>query len=303
MKKRFLTQLLPVFILMLASFFKPAVSDAQTVTANISYQSFYDGLSPYGTWIDYPGYGHVWHPHINGDFRPYLTNGYWSYTSDGWFWESNYDWGWAAFHYGRWIYDDLYGWMWIPGYDWSPAWVTWGSYDDYYAWAPLMPEVYVGVSFGAWRPAAFYWNVCDRAHIYDRQVFNHVVARDVVNVNINRISIVNNFNTTKIHNQYYSRGPQLEEVQKYTNRKIETASLKESRSPARGGHRDNEINVYRPAVEHPQPKEFRRLENDHTNPVRNDNDRINTIREEQQRNIERMPVHNTPQREPGIKRN
>src|ERR1700761_1436748 len=41
-------------------------------------QVFYDELSPYGNWIDYPDYGYVWAPaDVGPDFRPYATNGYW----------------------------------------------------------------------------------------------------------------------------------------------------------------------------------------------------------------------------------
>lgn len=191
------TAILLVLAMALSGTLAPHAVKAQAVTAAISYQNFYDGLSPYGTWIDYPSYGHVWRPRITGDFRPYLTNGNWRYSSDGWFWDSQYDWGWATFHYGRWIYDDLYGWLWIPGYEWAPAWVTWGSYDGYYAWAPLLPDVYVGLSFHSWRPAAFYWNVCGRDHIYDRDLGPHMVARNIVSGDLNRINIINNFNTTK----------------------------------------------------------------------------------------------------------
>src|SRR6266496_4345326 len=95
------------------------------VNVDISYQTFYDELSPYGEWIDYPEYGYVWVPEVD-DFRPYSTGGHWVWTDDyGWMWASDYDWGWAPFHYGRWTYDDWYGWIWVPGYEWSPAWVEW----------------------------------------------------------------------------------------------------------------------------------------------------------------------------------
>src|SRR5215471_11363299 len=81
----------------------------------VTYQSFYDELSPYGHWIDYPGYGYVWMPAVAPGFRPYATNGHWVYTNTGWAWASDYQWGWAAFHYGRWFFDGAYGWMWVPG--------------------------------------------------------------------------------------------------------------------------------------------------------------------------------------------
>ena len=76
--------------------------------APVTYQTFYDNLSPYGTWIDYREYGHVWTPNVDGDFRPYDTNGHWVYSDEGWAWASDYSWGWAPFHYGRWLYDDMY---------------------------------------------------------------------------------------------------------------------------------------------------------------------------------------------------
>src|SRR5688572_16631158 len=70
-------------------------------SSSISYQQFYDDLSPYGQWINNPEFGHVWVPRLSG-FRPYYSNGHWAYTNYGWTWVSNYNWGWAPFHYGRW---------------------------------------------------------------------------------------------------------------------------------------------------------------------------------------------------------
>ena len=109
------------------------------VAPEVSYQSFYDQLSPYGNWINYPGYGYVWMPNTGPDFQPYATNGNWIYTNAGWTWASNYSWGWAPFHYGRWFYENGYGWMWVPGNEWAPAWVSWRGGGDYYGWAPLVP--------------------------------------------------------------------------------------------------------------------------------------------------------------------
>lgn len=258
----------------------------------VTYQIFYDELSPYGTWIDYPGYGQVWHPQIAGDFRPYLTNGYWDYSNEGWMWMSNYDWGWAPFHYGRWLYDDMYGWLWIPGYDWSPAWVTWGMYDNYYAWAPLMPGVNIGVQFGNWRPASFYWNVCDRSRIYDRNISSIIVRRNETRNFINNISVINNFGNTRGRN-YYAKGPDLNDVQRYTKQKITPASIREvnrGNSVPVTKRQGNQMQVYRPTVTNPQPREYRRIENNNVNPVRAEGDRINNGREQQQANIERLPV-------------
>lgn len=281
-------------VLLLAGFSANKASAQGGRGVSISYQNFYDGLSPYGTWIDYPAYGHVWHPTIAGDFRPYLTNGYWDYSTDGWMWMSSYDWGWAPFHYGRWLYDDMYGWLWIPGYEWSPAWVTWGNVDNFYGWAPLMPGVNVGIAFNLWRPTAFYWNFVGRDHIYDRDIFNRVVGRDLVSGYSTRINIINNFGTTGLHNQYYSKGPDVHDVERFTNRTITPASIREANNSGVARHDGNEIRVYRPAVSNPQPREFRRVDNNESNPFRNNDDRTNTRDIQQRENIDRLPVHKAP---------
>ena len=78
---------------------------------DLTYQDFYDELSPYGHWVEYPGQGYVWVPDAESDFQPYSSNGHWVWTDDyEWMWVSDYDWGWAPFHYGRWDHDDYYGW-------------------------------------------------------------------------------------------------------------------------------------------------------------------------------------------------
>ena len=66
----------------------------------VSFQVFYDQLSPYGQWVDYPNYGYAWIPDAEPGFFPYSTMGYWILTDYGWTWVSDYIWGWAPFHYG-----------------------------------------------------------------------------------------------------------------------------------------------------------------------------------------------------------
>jgi hypothetical protein len=134
----------------------------------VSYQTFYDELSPHGRWIEYPGQGYVWVPDAGDDFRPYSTNGHWVYSDDyEWMWVSDYDWGWAPFHYGRWDYDSYYGWYWVPGYEWSPAWVAWRDGGDYYGWAPLRPGINISVNFniGAYAPPVNFWVLSPRRYI------------------------------------------------------------------------------------------------------------------------------------------
>ncbi len=128
--------------------------DMATPDASVTFDTFRDGLAPYGEWVNVPNYGHVWRPaNVAAGWRPYY-NGRWEWTDEGWLWVSDEPWGWAAYHYGRWTYEPYYGWVWIPGYQWAPAWVTWRTSPDYIGWAPLAPGFSVYVSA---YPVAFSW--------------------------------------------------------------------------------------------------------------------------------------------------
>src|SRR5436190_18975603 len=89
-------------ILFLGMFIIPQKVSSQVF---VSFQVFYDELSPYGYWVDNSIYGYVWVPSESAGFIPYASNGHWIYTDLGWTWVSYYSWGWAPFHYGRWYYD------------------------------------------------------------------------------------------------------------------------------------------------------------------------------------------------------
>lgn len=109
--------------------------------ANLS--TFYESMSPYGTWTQDPAHGWVWQPSVvtaETQWQPYSQGGHWSWTDHGWYWESTYPWGWAAFHYGRWTRSPERGWVWVPDTVWGSAWVDWRQSDTYYGWAPLPPD-------------------------------------------------------------------------------------------------------------------------------------------------------------------
>lgn len=182
-----------------------AANAAPAQQDEMTYETFYDALMSYGTWIDYPEYGYVWHPDVE-DFRPYATNGYWEYTDEGWYWESGYDWGWAPFHYGDWFYDDAYGWLWEPGYEWSPAQVDWGMNGDYYAWAAKGPT--------DWEHHDHEWNMVDAKNFYDRDLFASLVTRDRMMTDAARIRPI-------------YMGPDVKEVERHSGAKVRTKRLRD----------------------------------------------------------------------------
>jgi hypothetical protein len=209
-------------------------------------QVFYDELSPYGQWIDYPDYGYVWQPNVDADFRPYDTNGNWVYSDYGWTWVSDYSWGWAPFHYGRWFYDGNYGWLWAPGNQWAPAWVTWGQSGNYYGWAPIPPRADIN---RGWRPGNNDWSYVDARHIATVNVHNYVVRNNVTVVN--NTAIINNINTGNGNGRtgmiLYNRGPRSIDVENTTHTSIQPVKINESPRPGQslsGG----QLTVYRPAI-------------------------------------------------------
>jgi hypothetical protein len=235
-----------LFLLMLTGISNKSVAQ---VSVSITYQDFYDGLSPYGRWMNYPEYGYVWRPNNISGFRPYSTGGHWVWTEDyGWMWASDYDWGWATFHYGRWFYDSFYGWMWVPGYEWSPAWVMWRGGGDYYGWAPIGPGINfnINIGFGSYYPPDDYWCFVPRRYVYSRHMSRHCFGYDR-----NR-TIINN--TTIINNYYYRRntyitGPDRHEVEQYTNERIRPVKINELNRPGRSYEGRNQVNIYRPVVQ------------------------------------------------------
>ncbi len=276
-----------------------------------TYQQFYDQLSPYGQWINYPGYGYCWVPNqVPGDFSPYMTGGHWVYTDFGMTWVSDYPWGWAAFHYGRWFLDASYGWMWVPGYDWGPAWCMWGDYGGYYCWAPFGPGVIISPHY---RPDPHWWHFCDHGHIMDEH-FDHYALRnedfenrmhfkiDDVNNHINYISHANTYNQS-----VFFSGPKAEEIQHYSGHPVNKVSITNTDHPGATHVANNQLNIYRPNIQRtshqPAPANVKNAENNHpennrpqnTQPTREvQQPRNNNMQQPRQTQQPMPPRQNTP---------
>lgn len=214
----------------------------------ISFQVFYDQLSPYGQWVDYPNYGFVWVPDGGSDFVPYSTAGHWIFTDYGWTWVSDYSWGWAPFHYGRWDYDNNYGWFWVPDNEWGPAWVNWRSAEGYYGWEPMQPGVSITIGFHRdYNERTDHW-IFVRDRDIDRPHINlYSVNRSDHDRIIRDSKMVRNTYEDKNRNTTYVSGPNREDVSRVTGRRIKPVTVQEDRNPGqnlRFGH----LNIYRPQV-------------------------------------------------------
>jgi hypothetical protein len=229
---------LPVIVLGLMLLLTGTTQKVFAQDEDISLQTFYDELSPYGTWIQDPQYGYVWRPDVDqGDFRPYYSNGHWVMTEYGNTWVSDYDWGWAPFHYGRWVTDRYNQWLWIPDTTWGPAWVNWRSGGGNYGWAPLGPSINVGFNI-----PSFWWVFIPQTNIYInrfpryRSYGNHRYLANTV--------IINN---VYVHNRntYYT-GPRRDEIRRVINRDVTVYNINRTDRPGRSRISNNTVNIYNP---------------------------------------------------------
>jgi hypothetical protein len=210
----------------------------------VSDQEFYDELSPYGTWVDDPKYGTVWVPDVDGDFKPYATNGHWVLTEYGNTWASDYDWGWAAFHYGRWTFDDYYGWEWIPGNEWAPAWVNWREGDGYYGWAPMSPGINFDVNYGNdYNIPDNYWVFASQSYINQPDIYNYYVPYNRVSTILRRTTYLRND-----YNRRYYTGPRRDQIQRYTKNPVTVYNIRNINRPGANRVENNTVNMYRPNI-------------------------------------------------------
>ena len=231
--------------MLLGLFATSGIQKATAQSVSISYNTFYNELSPYGQWVDDPDYGKVWVCNERG-FRPY-SQGYWAYTDYGWTWVSDYRWGWAPFHYGRWKQTRRHGWIWVPGYEWAPAWVSWSSGSDYYGWAPLGP----GQDFdmGMNSIPADEWRFVPRNHIADRSVNRYYVDNSRNTTIIQNTTIINNIQVN--NNIRYHAGPQRAEVEQVTHKPIQTLAVRTATAPGKPMVANNQLRIYKPEVKAP----------------------------------------------------
>jgi len=244
-----------ILLLVLAYTALAVPKPAKAQQSNVSFQIFYDELSPYGEWVDYPTYGYVWIPNEGSDFAPYSTEGQWIYTDYGWTWLSNYDWGWAPFHYGRWDYDDYYGWLWVPDTDWGPSWVTWVTADDYYGWQPMQPGISVNLSLGRdYRNNYDHWNFVRYRDFERSDIQHYCVDRSEHHRIIQNSIVINQTYIDRSQNITYVTGPARDEVQRVTGNNVRQIKIQENHKPGQDLSKDRLL-IYRPEVKHHNDKE------------------------------------------------
>jgi|GEM_PF-1242335 len=254
----------------------PPDSSEDLFMNTVSFQSFYDLLSPLGEWIQVPkdevnadlndgtGEGNssiyssnytdddmlfIWKPNVSdAEWKPY-TNGRWEYTTHGWLWMSNEAWGPTAYHYGRWWNSPNRGWVWLPGYVWAPAWVRWRVADEHVGWVPLSPrakwDIEKGITENTYNSKN---NDADWVFIEKSGFADDITPSSIISASQNKSLISKSKKITDIRTEnerIVNRGPEISDIEKKTGRSIVKKDLKFTRKPNIGMVGENEITVYK----------------------------------------------------------
>lgn len=249
-------------------------SDEDLYEVSVSFQSFYDELSPDGEWIlitkdeinqelndgegqsfsssmqDNENGVFIWKPAANKEagWHPY-TNGKWVYTNQGWLWASDYNWGWAVYHYGRWWHSNNYGWVWLPGYVWAPAWVSWRIADEHIGWTPLSPKAKWKTDDGVTADNYKYNSKAEDWVFVKKSDFdNEITKNNVIDRKQNKELLMNSKKVLDIRRQnsrIINKGPDVSDIEKFTGRKINEKSIELQNRRVKTAVTDNDVKLYK----------------------------------------------------------
>jgi hypothetical protein len=179
-------------------------------------------------------------------YTPY-TNGQWVNTDAGWYFKAATPYEETTCHYGRWVYSPSLGWIWVPGRVWSPAWVEWRENDDYIAWAPVPPSVYIVND--VLRPVIIdedRYIIVDKKHFVEPSVYKY---RYFYKENKNKamIKVMTKIDGVMIKNKtVINKGPDVVNIEKHSRKKIEQVKIKKVGNQNEVRNAAGEIDVYTP---------------------------------------------------------
>src|SRR3954470_5374576 len=130
---------------------------------------------------------------------------------------------------------------------------SWRTGGDYYGWAPLGPDINIGIglSFGTAIPAKD-WVFVPSHYITSPVVYRYYVPGTRNVTIIKNTTIINNVHETNVFNQktVIVGGPRREDVERVAHTKVQVMHVNDASKPSREvvDRSKNTINVYRPVV-------------------------------------------------------
>jgi len=200
-------------------------------------------------------------------YQPY-TNGQWVHTNNGWYFRAASQHEEITHHYGRWVHTPAMGWLWVPGRVWAPAWVDWREEEEYIAWAPVPPSVYI-VNNVIIAPPVYEerYVIVERRYFIEPEVYrySYKVHKHKHKVKITEWRRMDGIMV--VNNTVINRGPDITIIQSVTGRTFEPVVIHHVNGKNKIKYSETEYSVYSPEfkkvkkemkVKHPvsKPKEF-----------------------------------------------
>ncbi|KXK48738.1 MAG: Membrane protein involved in colicin uptake-like protein [Chlorobi bacterium OLB5] len=179
-------------------------------------------------------------------YTPY-TNGQWIYSSSGWYFRAASPHEEITHHYGRWVYSPTMGWLWVPGRVWAPAWVDWREHEEYIAWTPVPPGIYIVNNYLIAPPVyEERYVVIERRYFvepeiyrYSYKVHNHKHKFKIKEWRrMDGIMVVNN--------TVINRGPDVTVIQSITGRTFDPVIINHTAGGNKISYSDKEYRVHTP---------------------------------------------------------
>lgn len=175
-------------------------------------------------------------------YVPY-TNGQWVNTDAGWYFQAPTPHEEIVHHHGRWAHSPALGWVWVPGRVWAPAWVDWRADDDYVAWTPMAPGIYL-VDDTDMHP--YYYEdryvVVEKKYFLHPNIYKHRHKKSKLLVT----QLVPVPGITIVNNTVINQGPELHVIQTFYPNPIQMVKVKKVKHYDKVGYYDHVIHAYTP---------------------------------------------------------
>jgi len=178
-------------------------------------------------------------------YKPY-ANGQWVNTDEGWYFKAPTPAEEITSHYGRWAYNDRMGWVWVPGRVWAPAWVDWRVNDDYVAWTPIPPHVYIvndAVSVPVIDDADRYV-IVEKKNFVEPQLYKYMYLENKNKIMIKEMKKVDG--VMVINRTVINKGPEVSVIETVLGKPVEKVSIKKVDKRDDVKYTSNTYSVYAP---------------------------------------------------------
>ncbi|HXS37664.1 MAG TPA: hypothetical protein VN721_13250, partial [Flavipsychrobacter sp.] len=129
------------------------------------------------------------------------------------------------------------------------AWVSWRYGRGNCGWAPLGPNVSVGVAIGGgWHCPDNWWVFVGPQYLYRPNPYSYWRGPSYNNTYIRQTTIINNTYIDNSTHVTYSYGPRANQIEAVTHQRVQVYKVAAVNRPGSTNINRNEVNIYRPAV-------------------------------------------------------